>query len=108
MSKNIKINYNDTVYTLEFTKATVKLLEKSGFVLDEIGDKPVTLIPMLWSGSFLANHPKVSSGIKDEIFENMNSKDELVLKLMELYEDTVNGLLADSGDPKNSSWEASW
>lgn len=108
MSKNITITHNDRKYVLEFDKATVKTMERAGFVLEKVGEMPATMIPMLWQGAFVKNEPRLSANVKEEIFDNMSNKTDLILKLMELYEDTLSGLFEDNENSKNSSWEASW
>ena len=45
MAKKICIPYNGKKYSLEFTRSTVSAMEKIGFSINELGDKPATMIP---------------------------------------------------------------
>lgn len=110
MSKNVKIEYNDKVYELSFTKRTVRDMEGSGFRRDAIFDMPATMIPMLFGGSFQAKCPNVTSKIREEIFDNVKDKTDFIAKLVEMYDDTVTSLLEtnESSESKNVSWEANW
>ena len=67
MSK-IVLNHENQEYELEFNRQSVKLMESQGFVLDEITSKPMTMIPLLFSGAFIKNCKGVKRNIIDKIF----------------------------------------
>lgn len=100
MSKKITFTYKDKEYTLEFTRRSIQTLEKQGFVIGEIENKPLTTLPQLFAGAFIANHRFVSKDTIDEIYNKMPDKNELVAKLAEMYAEPINALLAD---PEESS-----
>lgn len=109
MNKSITVNHKGTDYTLEYTKAVVRQMEKAGFILEEVGTKPVTLIPILFAGAFKSKHEKVSSRIIEEIYDDIEDRAELIATLIEMYDDTVNCFVEDSEDnSKNSTWKKSW
>lgn len=109
MAKTIKLTYDNNVYVLEYNRSTARTLERAGFSLNELSEKPVTMVPMLFQGAFLAHHRKVKSALIDEIMENTPNKDDLIGKLTEMYADTVNTVLEEPAESEgNSSWEASW
>ena len=109
MAKTIDIEFEGKTYTLEYTRRTVGIMEDRGFQLREMGDKPMTVLPALFEGAFLAHHPYVKSEVVDKIFSLMPRKQELVLKLSEMYRDPVNTLLDEPEESEgNLNWEASW
>ena len=67
MAKRIRIPSGDKKYVLEYTRKTASVMERSGFSLDELTDKPNTMIPMLFRGAFLANHKALSGGMKQKL-----------------------------------------
>lgn len=104
MAKKITIPYGNKTYTLEFTRKTASALERNGFVIGEIGEKPVTMIPMLFRGAFLANHSTVKNETVDKIYEGLRNRTALVEVLVEMYYDAYATLLdgdedADEGNP---------
>ena len=54
MSK-IVLTHEKKEYVLEYSRQSVKQMEGQGFVLGEITNKPMTMIPMLFSGAFIKN-----------------------------------------------------
>ena len=110
MAKTLIINdpVSGVKYTLEYTRRTVQQMEKAGFVANEVERKPVTMLPMLFAGAFLAHHKNVKRQVIDELYARMNRKDELVAALVDLYSEPVLTLLDDPEDQEaqgNVSWE---
>lgn len=110
MAKTIIITNpaNGKSYTLEFTRKTASMLETSGFRVDELSSKPVTMIPMLFAGAFLANHKDTKRATIDGIYNKMPHKDELISALIEMYADTINTLMAEPEDGEqegNPNWK---
>ncbi|MCM1545286.1 MAG: DUF5055 domain-containing protein, partial [Ruminococcus sp.] len=68
MAKTIKFKGSDgKEYLLEFTRKSVKTMERQGFRIDEIDSKPMTVLPALFAGAFLAHHKFVKPAVSDEI-----------------------------------------
>lgn len=103
MSK-INLTYNKTEYTLEYSRQSVKTMEGQGFVLDELTSKPMTMIPMLFSGAFIKNHRGMKRSLIDEIFEGIADKTGLMEALMEMYAETLGSLTESTTDEGNVSW----
>lgn len=110
MAKQLRFEYNKKAYTLEFTRATASAIERSGFVADQIGEKPNMMIPLLWYGAFAAHHSSVKREVMDSIYDKMKDKKSLIAKLVEMYQDTLVSLLDDPDEDSegNLSWTADW
>ena len=102
MSK-IVLNYEDKEYELEFNRQSVKMMESQGFVLDEITSKPMTMIPLLFSGAFIKNCRGTKRSVIDDIFDGIADKTSLMQALMEMYAETLSTLTDDVSEG-NVSW----
>lgn len=107
MAKTINITYKEKKYVLEYTRKSIKLLEAQGFVIADLEKKPVTLIPKLFYGAFLAHQPTIKQDITDEIFEQIPNKEELLSKLSEMFIEPIEALMGDSTEG-NAKWEGNW
>ena len=56
MAKQLIFTYEGKEYTLEFTRRTVTEMERKGFSASAITEKPMTTLPALFAGAFLAHH----------------------------------------------------
>ena len=97
MSTTITVTYNKHSYELEYSRNAVKAMEQQGFVLDQIGDKPMTMVPLLVYGAFMKNHKGIKRALVDEIYEHIADKvgdgeNGFIQALLEAYADTVNTL----------------
>ena len=109
MSKQLRFTYQDKEYVLEFTRKSVEIMEKKGFVAAEIETKPVTVLPALFAGAFLANHRFVKQEVIDEIYSKMTNKQELIGKLAEMYNEPIMALVDEPVESAgNVDWTASW
>lgn len=109
MAKTLEFTYGGQDYTLEFTRRTVAEMERKGFVAEEISEKPMTSLPALFAGAFLAHHRFVKQDVIDEIYSKMTNKEELIGKLAEMYNAPIMTLLEEPEDDKgNVNWTASW
>ena len=109
MNKQLRFTYQDKEYCLEYTRKTVEMMEKKGFVASDIDSKPMTILPTLFAGAFLANHRYVKPEIIDEIFSKMTNKQELISKLAEMYNEPIMALLNEPDESEgNLDWTASW
>lgn len=102
MSK-IVLNYDKKEYELEYNRQSVKMMESQGFVLDELTSKPMTMIPLLFSGAFIKNCKGIKRAVIDEIFDGIGDKTGLMQALMEMYAETLSSLTDDTGEG-NVSW----
>ena len=109
MSKQLRFTYQDREYCLEYTRKSVEMMEKNGFVASDIQDKPMTTLPALFAGAFLANHRFVKQGVIDEIFSKMTNKSELIGKLAEMYNEPIMALIDEPAESsENLTWTQSW
>nr|DAG63067.1 MAG TPA: protein of unknown function DUF5055 [Caudoviricetes sp.] len=113
MAKQLTINdpVSGVTYTLEFTRKTIELMEKNGFVAADMERKPMTLLPALFAGAFLAHHRFVKRDVIDAIYAKLNHKDELIGALVEMYNEPLMALLDEpeqENDEGNLSWKAGW
>ena len=109
MNKQLKFTYQDKDYCLEFTRKSVEAMERNGFVASDINNKPMTVLPTLFAGAFLANHRFVKKEIIDEIFSKMTNKTELIGKLSEMYNEPILALVDEPEESEgNVDWTASW
>ena len=109
MNKQLKFTYQEKDYCLEFTRKSVETMERNGFVASDIKDKPMTVLPALFAGAFLANHRFVKTEIINEIFSKMTNKSELIGKLSEMYNEPIMALVDEPEEAEgNVNWTASW
>lgn len=109
MAKTITIEFEGTEYTLEFTRKSIETMEKQGFVVSEIADKPMSTLPTLFAGAFLAHHRFVKKEVIDSIFARLTNKTEFVQKLAEMYNEPLEALMEEPEESEgNLTWGASW
>ena len=114
MAKQLTINdpTSGMTYTLEYTRKSVEMMEKNGFVADDIQRKPMTMLPTLFAGAFLAHHRFVKRDVIDNIYARMNHKDELMTALVEMDNEPIMSLFDEPENNEdnagNVSWKAGW
>ena len=110
MAKQLKFTYEGTDYTLEFTRRTVQEMEKKGFIANDIDLKPMTVLPALFEGAFLAHHRFVKPDVIQTIYSHMTHKEELIGKLADMYNEPILALVSepDESDEGNVDWTASF
>ena len=109
MAKQLQFTYSGKDYTLEFTRKTVSEMERKGFIADEVEKKPMSTLPALFKGAFLAHHRFEKDSVIDAIFDKMTNKQELIGKLAEMYNEPILTLVNEPEEDKgNLSWEANW
>ncbi len=109
MAKQLRFTFEDKEYVLEFTRKTVAEMERKGFIASEVEDKPMTSLPALFAGAFLAHHRFVKQEVIDKIFSRMTHKDELIGKLAEMYNEPIMALVEEPAETEgNVEWTPSW
>ena len=109
MAKQLRFTYQNKEYVLEFNRRSVETMERKGFVASDIETKPVTVLPALFAGAFLANHRYVKQDVIDEIYSMMTNKQELIGKLAEMYNEPILALVDEPDESEgNLDWTASW
>ena len=109
MGKKLNFEYKDKEYTLEYTRESVKQMEREGFVAGDILSKPMLTLPKLFAGAFKAHH-KYDTKQKqiDEMFELFSNKQALVEKLAEMYAEPMETLMDDAPEGNAIAWEANF
>ena len=109
MAKTITISYKDNEYTLEYTRSSVEQMERSGFDISAVTTKPMTTLPALFRGAFLAHHKFVKPAVIDEIFKTLGDKMTLLEKLAEMYNEPIEAMLDEPETSKgNPGWGVNW
>lgn len=111
MAKQLVFEYNKKEYTLEFTRESVKQMEREGFVASDIMTKPMNTLPKLFAGAFKAHHKyDVKQKQIDEIFDLFTNKNALIEKLAEMYHEPFETLMDNENiDEGNAiAWEANF
>lgn len=112
MATKITVTYKEEDYVLEFSRATAKAIEDQGFVLDQVGDKPATMIPLLVYGAFMKNNRGIKRKLVDEIYENLVKKvgeegeEGFINVLGEMYAESVSTLTDDKSIDEGNA--ATW
>lgn len=112
MSTKITIQYQNKDYILEFSRATAAQIEEHGFVLEQVTEKPVKMIPLLVYGAFLKHNRGIKRSLVDEIYENLLNKSGegeesgIIAVLVEMYSETVNTLTDSSAVDEGNA--ATW
>lgn len=109
MAKTLEFTYKGKDYVLEYTRRSVQEMEKRGFVVADADTKPMTVLPAMFEGAFLAHHRFEKKEVIDEIFSKMTDKENLIAKLAEMYNEPIVALL-DEPDEKegNVNWTVNW
>lgn len=109
MAKQLKFTFEGKEYVLEYTRRTVMRMEKNGFVAADVESKPMTTLPALFRGAFLAHHPFVKEDVIDKIYDKMTNKEALIGKLAEMYAEPITALVEEPEEKEgNVEWTASW
>ena len=109
MAKQLRFTYQDKEYCLEYTRKSVEMMERNGFKASEIQDKPMTTLPALFAGAFLANHKFIKQDVVDAIFAKMTNRGELFGKLAVMYNEPIATLIDEPDEAEgNLDWTASW
>lgn len=104
----IKITLGSKDYTLEFNRASITKMERQGFNVLQVDERPLSSMIHLFKGSFLMHHPKESEEHIEEIFRHVpeDQRPALLRALMEEFAKPVNSLYKPSEDDKgNVVWE---
>lgn len=106
MNTKIELNYKGVNYTLEYNRDAVKTLEAQGFKVEELLDKPMTNIELMFQCAFIKNHPKTQINTISEILAACPDKSNLLVSLKKMIDETYESLLSDpTGDEGNVVWK---
>lgn len=109
MAKQIRFAYEGVDYTLEFTRRSVETMERQGFIAEDLLSKPMSNLPALFAGAFVANHRFAKRETIEAIYDKLPDKQNLVAKLVDMYNEPIQALLEDPEETEgNVKWETSW
>ena len=110
MAKQINFEYKGKEYCLEYTRESIKQMEREGFVASDVVDKPMSSLPKLFAGAFKAHHKyDTKQKVIEEIFEAIPNKGAFLEKLTDMYAEPMEALMDDCGEEKNAiAWEANF
>lgn len=94
----ITFPYNDVEYTLEFTAASLKQMERNGFKFGKMDEIILTAPVELFCGAFIANHRSTPRKLREEIFEQLADTEENGEALTEV----LGNMLAEAIEELNS------
>jgi hypothetical protein len=107
MAKQLTFDYNGKNYVLEFTRNSVRQMESDGFIASDIETKPMTVLPALFAGAFIAHHRFEKKSVIEEIYSKLKDKQLLIEKLAEMYNEPISSLL-DEPEEGNLEWTPNW
>ena len=109
MAKNLTFEIDNTEYTLEFTRRTVKDMESEGFSIRAMRDRPVTLYPVLFAGAFKCHHRGIKKETIDHIYNRLPNKEDLAESLLVMYNSAVDTLFEEPEDnEKKVVWKTNF
>lgn len=107
MATKINFTYDGKDYCLEYTKRTVKIMEDRGFAASRFLEAPMSTLPELFAGAFLANHKFADRKVIDEIYDKMEDKKALIGTLTTMYNEPIEALMTDGDSEGNGiAWTA--
>lgn len=108
MAKQLRFTYNGKDYVLEYTRRTVAEMERMGFVAAEVETKPMSMLPALFQGAFMAHHRREKKETIDAIFAHMTNKDKLIEELVDMYSEPIVSMIEEPEESKgNVNWTVS-
>ena len=107
MNKKIEFEDNGKKYILEYNRESIEILERQGFNVKEMTEKPMTMLPLAFQGLFYKNHRNVKKSFVDECYNRFKDKEKLIEIMAEMIMETYNSLTSDedAGDKGNITWE---
>lgn len=105
MVPKIRIKYKGKEYNLGFSSSSIQEMERRGFDVCKIPEKTLTLLPDLFTGSFIKNHPTVSQEVIDEIYARIDDKSELLTALADMYTIAIDEYIAELKKGNGLKWK---
>lgn len=105
MNKKIEFNYNGKDFVLEYNRKSIAFMEQQGFVVSELAQKPMLMLPKAFSGLFFKNHKNVKQTEIDEIYDKFKDKEKLISTIAEMLSETYDSL---QDDPEENSGNIEW
>lgn len=88
MAKQITFSYKGKDYTLEYTRSSIRRMERDGFDTGNAEANPMSAVYAMFRGAFYAHHRNADTKIIDEIFDKLGDLHEWADDLLEMYKET--------------------
>ena len=100
----VRVHETDEVFTLEFSRESVKFAENRGFAIGEVGDFPMTKIPDLFFYAFRKNHRNIARSRTDEILikDLGGLTKEHIERLIQLYAQPMEAIVRIEEDEESA------
>lgn len=107
MNKKIEFEDDGKKYILEYNRESIEILERQGFNVKEMTEKPMTMLPLAFQGLFYKNHRNIKKSFVDEYYKRFTDKSKLIEAMAEMIMETYNSLTSDedAGDKGNIEWK---
>ena len=103
--KELNFEYNGIEYCLTYTRNSIRQMGGQGFNVQDIQSKPMSCLPALFAGAFIAKHKFTKGKLIEEIFDLMDNKMELIGVLAEMYNAPIEAMLDNKNDnEKKIAW----
>lgn len=103
MEKTLTFKDNGKEYKLSFTRETLIATENMGFNINNVIDKPIGSLTILWRGAFLAYHESLTIAEVDALFSKVEKKG-LLDALLDLYRAPVESLFDENNSKNAIKW----
>lgn len=105
--KILKNNKTGEEYILEYDRESVQQIEKLGFSINEVENKPMIMFPLMFRGAFIKNHKYIKDKEINEIYDKIKNKTALFHDVMQMITECYETLISDSeeNDEGNADWE---
>ncbi len=92
--KPVTLEYDGTVYTLEFNRNSVMSAERAGLVISDVQNMPANTIPLLFYSAFKMHHPAIKRAETDAILDGIGGLSiSFFERLAELYTAPTKALI---------------
>lgn len=110
MVTKIRFRYKGKKYVLAYTRESILEMERRGFDVFEMVDKPLLALlaklPDFFAGAFICNHPATPRSLIDEIYSKFENKLELLDALAGMYALVIDEILDQVGEVQHGvKWE---
>lgn len=104
----IKFKYNDKEFMLDFDRASVEFLERSGFSLTEYTGHIATMQPILFRGSFIKNHKFERNLDYNKMWDSIKNKKKFQEALLDMVAETYQSLMGGNEENEDNEGNENW
>ena len=94
---------SNRTYILDFSRETVEFAEARGFTWELLGERPATLLPLIWYVAFRMHDPRISKEKTDKLLKEKGGlKPKELKRLHDLYDQCLAPLIANDDDEEDA------